>query len=408
MGGGRITNVVLQAFIMPWSTAENRIRDEIACHINNFPSTVSNQNNPVFLLSMSKIMLVVCILCTLSACQDDGKAGSKKAKAGHLVETILVKKEPLRTRRIALGSLEAKSTVQIFNEESGRIIKLPYYPGDEVKAGDELVVLDGTLIQAEADKATAAYKQAQLDYKRVVKLMPRNLASEDELARAKTAVDEAKAELDLQDARLNHTQIRAPFDGVISQRLKETGDVVPLHSHILSVFDPHTLIIKLDISEILLANIDKGYQVKIRIDALGDIDFNGTVTRKYPTIDPVTRQGVIEVTLDPVPPGAQPGQLCRVTIEGTTQPLRSVPLSVVRHDTRGEFVYKINQDKAEYTAVRTGVQMGASIEIIEGLNDGDQIISKGFLGLRNGKTVKITGTINQADNPPDIKQQTAQ
>jgi hypothetical protein len=100
--------------------------------------------------------------------------------------------------------------------------------------------------------------------------------------------------------------------------------------------------------------------------------------------------------------------LCRVTIEGTTQPLRSVPLSVVRHDTRGEFVYKINQDKAEYTAVRTGVQMGASIEIIEGLNDGDQIISKGFLGLRNGKTVKITGTINQADNPPDIKQQTAQ
>ena len=357
---------------------------------------------------MSKTLLVVCILFALSACQDDGKNEPKKSKAAHLVETILVKKEPLRTRRIVLGSLEAKSTVQIFNEESGRIIKLPYYPGDEVKAGDELVVLDSTLIQAEADKATATYKQAQLDYKRVIKLMPRNLASEDELARAKTAVDEAKAELNLQEARLRHTQIKAPFDGVISQRLKEPGDVVPLHSHILSVFDPHTLIIKLDISEILLANIDKGYKVRIRIDALGDQDFDGTVSRKYPTIDPVTRQGVIEVTLDPVPTGAQPGQLCRVTIEGTTPPLRSVPLSVVRHDTRGEFVYKINNDKAEYTSVRTGVQMGASVEIIEGLNDGDQVVSKGFLGLRNGKTVKITDTINQADNLPESKKQTAQ
>lgn len=336
----------------------------------------------------------------VSACQDNTSATTKKSNT-HLVETITVKREPLATKRIVTGTLEALRTVRVFNEESGRIQSLPYYAGDKVKMGDQLVVLDSDLIQAELDKTMATYNQAQLDYKRVIKLIPRKLASDDELARAKTAVDEANAEVRILKTRLSHTRIHAPFNGIISERLKEPGDVVPVHSHILTIFDPNTLIIKLHVSEILLANIDKGYKVNIRIDALGDEAFNGIVTRKYPTIDPVTRQGIIEVTLDPIPAGAQPGQLSRVTIEATTQPLRSVPLAIVRHDTRGEFVYKLNNGKAEYTAVRTGIQMGSSIEIIDGLEDGDQVVSKGFLGLRNGKKVKISTDDPQTTTTPD-------
>ena len=324
----------------------------------------------------------------MAACQDAKNPGNKD-KAVHLVETITVTKAPLQTTRVTTGSLEAFNTVHIFNEESGRIKDLPYYPGDLVQADSEIAVLDSSLIQAELDKATASFKQTELNYKRISKLIPSNLASEDELARAKTAVDEAKASMKLLETRLSHTRIRAPFTGVISERLKEPGDVVPLHSHILTLFEPGTLIIKLNLSEILLTNIDKGYPVKLRIDALGDQHFSGTVTRKYPTIDPVTRQGIIEVILDPVPPGALPGQLTRVTIDAQTQPVRSLPLAVVRHDTRGEYVFKVNNNKAEYTPVRTGIQMGATIEIIDGLQDGDVVVSKGFLGLRHNKEVKI-------------------
>jgi len=336
---------------------------------------------------MSRALILVVCLFLVVAC-DDAK-NPKKDKSEHLVETLTVKKSPLQTTRISTGSLEALNTVHIFNEESGRIETLPYYPGDVVQSDSELVVLDGSLVQAELDKANAVYKQAQLNHKRISKLIPRNLASEDELARAKTAVDETRATVKLLETRLSHTRIRAPFNGIISERLMEPGDVVPLHSHILTMFDPATLIIKVPLSEILLTNIDNGYAVKIRIDALGDKEFSGTVSRKYPTIDPVTRQGIIEVKLDPVPERALPGQLARVSINAQTQPLRSLPLIAVRHDTRGEYVYKLNKTKVEYTPVRTGVQMGDSIEIIDGLQDGDVVVSKGFLGLRNNKEVKI-------------------
>jgi RND family efflux transporter MFP subunit len=279
--------------------------------------------------------------------------------------------------------------VRIFNEEEGKISKLPFYPGDRVEQGQELVRLDETIIRAELDKAEAAYQQAKLDLKRLKQLMPRKLASEDQVARAETALQQARAEQALLKTRLERTRIYAPFTGLISERYQEPGDVVPVHSHIMTLIDPGELIAKLYISEILLANIKPGMTVQMRIDALGDTQHTAKVTRVYPTINPATRQGVFEIKLDPIPEGAVPGQLCRVTVEAQTQPLRAVPLNTVRHDANGEFVYRIKDGKAFRTKVTTGIQIGNYLEVTDGLQDNDIIVRKGFLGLRNKKEVTI-------------------
>jgi RND family efflux transporter MFP subunit len=339
---------------------------------------------------MRHVILALCLLALLGGCQDKNKGTKRKAQT-HLVEVITVKRAPIKTTRIVTGTLESLSTIHIFNEEQGMITALLYYPGDKVKAGDDLLKLNDKIISAELAKATAAYEQAKLNYHRLKKLIPRKLASEDELARAQTAVEEARAERALLQTRLARTRVISPIDGIVSERLKEPGDVVPLHTHILSVFDPTSLIVKLNLSEILLANIAEDTRVDVRIDALGDNTFAGYVTRKYPTIDPITRQGTLEVKLDPIPAGALPGQLCRVTIATQTQALRTVPMSVVRHDARGEYVFRLGPDsKVEQVMVTTGIQLGDTLEIIDGLEDGDEVVSKGFLGLRDGKTVMVT------------------
>lgn len=356
-----------------------------------------------------KSVLYITICCLgitlVSACSE--KKSKPKRSIPHLIETITVKRAPLQANRLLTGTLEAIRTVQIYNEEQGKIKEINFFPGDRVNTDDVLVGLDDTKVQAEYDKSKAAYKQAQLDLKRIKKLKRKNLASDDELARAATAVEQTRAEQQLLATRLKNTRVFAPFSGIISERLKEPGDVVPLHSHVLTLFDPGSLVVKLDISEIILPSIKINQEVELRIDALGDKIFNGFVSRKYPTVDPVTRQGKIEVTLQPVPEGATPGQLVRAKIIGQTLPLSSVPFAVVRHDTSGEFVYRVKDNKAIRTNIRTGVQLGNSVEVIDGLQDGDMVLSKGFLGMRDGKNVTIKKVDGVAvKNKPDTENKT--
>ena len=288
------------------------------------------------------------------------------------------------------GTLEAQRTVLIYNEEVGRIIELPFYEGDAVATGAALVRLDDALIRAELDKAVANRRQAEVDLKRIERLIPRKLASEDELATARTALELARAEESLQRTRLSRTLIEAPFDGLVSARLFEPGDVVPLHSHILTFIDPASLRAKVHVSELLLPFIAEQDAVRIRIDALGDKTFEGRVLRVHPTIDPDTRQGTVEVALAPIPDGAIPGQLCRVILDTPALRRMVIPFAALRHDTHGAYVYRVGPDgKALRTPVRTGLQIGNALEVQEGLEEGAQVVVKGFLGLRDGKQVKV-------------------
>ena len=237
--------------------------------------------------------------------------------------------------------------------------------------------------------AVATRRQARVDLKRLESLVPRKLASDDELARARTALELAKAEEALLRTRLGRTVIQAPFEGVISERLREPGDVVPLHSHILTLVDPSSLKARVEVSETALAGIASGTPVKMRIDALGDQLHDGEVLRVHPTIDPETRHGTIEVSLKPAPPGALPGQFCRIVLESHAIDRRSVPISALRRDMQGEYVFRVGAEgDARRIAVQTGLQFGDRIEIIEGLSIGDQVVTKGFLGLSDGKRVR--------------------
>lgn len=346
-------------------------------------------------------LFVVGSLCLLNACSDAKKAPAKDTTK--TVEVMLVDRQPVKVTRIIPGSLEAIQTVNIFSEEEGRITRIHYYEGDTVEKDAVLLELDGSLIEAQLDKARATLNQAKLDLKRLSRLVPSQLASEDQLARAKTSVDQAQAESRLLQTRLDHMQIRAPFAGKISARLREPGDVVPTNSHILTLINPHVLKARLFVSEILLGRLQQDAQLSLRIDALGDTLYPARILRVHPTVDPQTRQGVVEVQLDPVPEGALPGQLCRLYLQTETSPLRTLPLAALRHDSEGEYVFSVDQQgKSRFTRVKTGLQLHDRVEILDGLEAGDKVIVKGIIGLRDGSKLKIadSGVPAQASPKP--------
>lgn len=335
----------------------------------------------------SFIFFFVCSLF-ISGCSDSSTNKPGRKPSEHLVETILSNYENISVRQTIPGTLQAIREVRIINQAQGLLIKLPVYPGDIVKTGQTLAQLDDTLIKAEVQKAQATLKQAKVDLRRLNDLAPRKLASESDIAQAQTVKDIAASDLHLKQTELKHTRLQAPIEGIISERLVEPGDVIPLHSHLLSIIDTSRLKAEIHLSELLLPLIETGNQVDISIDALGEQLYAGKIQRIYPAIDKNTRKGTIEITLSPVPPAARAGQLCRVTIHTQNKTRLMIPYDTVRYDKYGAYVYTLKEDHVKRVNITTGIQHNQQIEVLDGLVDQQEIISKGFFGLKDKKKVK--------------------
>lgn len=352
----------------------------------------------------ARIILGAALIVLLGAYGDRPPApgnGTGHTEKPVLVTAVTVATEPLAQTVVRTGTLRARRIVRLHSQEEGRVETLPVYEGDRVETGTLLVQLDDRLLRAEWNKAEANRRQAEQDLARLRRLAGRKLVSEDEQLRAETALRIAEAEESLLKTRLGYTSIRAPFDGVITERMVEPGDAAPRFAHLLTLVDPDSLVTEVPISELILPTLAVGDAVAVRIDALGTETYAGRIDRIHPTVDPNTRQGVVEIALDPVPPGAHAGQLCRVYLPGEARPRRTVPLAALRQDAQGEYVYTVDaEDLARRTPVRSGMSLGERIEIVDGLADGDRVITRGFINLAAGKPVTIVTAPDAAPNAP--------
>ena len=348
---------------------------------------ISKKYKPV-LVSLITLLLV-------TACDNSDNSHSKRrSKPSHLVEASIVNLKSVSHEQILSGTLEATTSVRLHNEEAGQITHIPFHEGDVVKQGTLLIALDSEMIKAELDKAIAQRQQATIDYKRLKKLLPKKLASEEEVARSLTTLNIAKAEAQLQQLRMDRTQIKAPFDGVISQRNNEPGDAVSAHSHILSLIKPDSLLIKVNVSDQWLSLINKGDAMQLTIDALGEMEHTAYIERIHPAISATTRKGTIELILRPVPDQARAGQMARIHFKSPAIERLVIPSHTIHHDIDGAYAYLIisNEDGkniAQKRPLKKGLQFGEWTEIISGIKIGDKLISKGFLGLRDDKVVTI-------------------
>jgi RND family efflux transporter MFP subunit len=345
----------------------------------------------------------------LTAC-DDAKninIGSPRAdKVAHRVETTLAEIKSVFLTQTVSGTLEAVTKIRLYNEESGRITKMPYHEGDYVKKGALLIQIDNALLKTDVDKAKASKQQAKLDLSRLKKLLPKKIATEEEVARARTVLDLAVADEKRQITRLRRTSIKAPIDGVITRRLYEPGDLVAQQSHILTIIDPTKIRLKASLAERWIPLVKNGQAVSLYIDALGDSAHTAHVERVHPTINAGTHKGIIEIALEPVPANAKIGQFVRAKIELKSTDRLVIPVHAIHYEPEGAYVYRVTIDDqsidiAEKVFIEQGLQYGELSEVLTEINVDDKIVTRGYLGLRNGKEV----TIANPDKQPTLKEE---
>ncbi len=339
---------------------------------------------------MKRLIHILLLTLVLGAC-DGGP--STPAAGGHTpppprVLSARVEQGPLAQRLERNGTLRAARSAVLRSREAGDLITLPRREGERVEQGELLFAIDDALLRAQLKRAEAERAQAELDLKRVRRLQGQSLVAEEELARARTALEVARAEEQLLRTRIDQSRVTAPFSGVIAQRSAEPGDVLGAHSEVLRLIDDSRLLTEVRVSELLLPQLALGDTVELRIDALGGTPLEARIERIHPEVDPATRQGTVEIAIDAPPEGARPGQLCRVTLNGRALPRLTVPFAALRRDAEGEYVFTIADDTARRHAVRSGLHFGDRVELLEGPAAGTAVVVSGFFGLSDGSAVR--------------------
>ncbi len=339
------------------------------------------------------LLLSACLF--LVACDEQAPVAKKELKQ-HLVEVAKLQRQIVAIENERSGTLTAVRDIEIYNQEEGKIVDFPFYEGDRVKKGDIIAKLDDKLLRAQLFRAQALRTKAEKDLLRLKELAKKGLTSQIELTRMETELAVAQADERALLTQLDFTVIRSPISGLVSERLSEKGNIAERYTHLMTVSDQSSLLTEVSVSELLINKLKTGDKVELSIDALGP-QFEplvGTISRIFPNLDPFTRTGTVEITLNPVPVGARPGQLVRVILRTEQEPRLLIPFNALRHGEQGDYVFTINeQQQAEVSPVVIGSTINGFIDVLRGLNEGDKGVVRGYTNLKPDKKVTIVNLV---------------
>ena len=189
------------------------------------------------------------------------------------------------------------------------------------------------------------------------------------------------------ETMLGYTKVVAPFDGIVTRKLADVGDLATPGKPIIEMEDPRALRFEADVPEALIGNIKLGAKLPVRV-AEGAAPIEGTVVEVAPVADDASRTFLVKLDLPPAE-GVRSGQFGRVLVPtGEAKSIRVPAAAVV---TRGqmECVFVVVSDRAQLRIVRTGKHAGGEVEILAGLSAGERVVSAGAESLRDGQPVAI-------------------
>ena len=332
-----------------------------------------------------------CVLL-LSACQQGGDTeGEEEEEVAPVpVETS----KPVRGDVYAVYSgtapIEAFAEADVIAKVEGEVREILVEEGDEVKAGNVLARLDGDRLRLELNESRARLDQMKSDFERNQDLREKGLLSEGEFEKLRYDLEALEASFNLASLELDYTQIRAPIDGVVSERYIKLGNTIGVGEPAFRVtsFDP--LVAYLHVPEREYRQIKAGQPVAIDIDALAGQRVIASVTRVSPVVDPETGTFKITIEISDEERRIKPGMFGRMSIVyDVHENVLQVPRSAIVEDMGNQTVFVIEDDKAVRRIVATGYGNEGMIEVTDGLSDDDAVVTVGQVGLKPDAKVTV-------------------
>lgn len=293
----------------------------------------------------------------------------------------------------ALGTLRANESVALTASVTDTVSALHFDDGERVDAGKVLVEMTDAEEQAQLREARALLAEAQSQYRRVQSLATQGTAAKSLLDERARELQTARARLKAIESRLSDRLIKAPFAGVIGLRNISVGALVEPGDLITTLDDDSILKLDLNVPSVYLSTLRPGIPVKATTRAYGDRQFEGTVRAIDSRVDPITRSVTARVLIDNDERLLKPGMLMLVTLQKNPRETLVIPEEALMPLGRDQFVFVVAADEEARTADRRQIRIGArrpgEVEVLDGLVEGDMVITHGTLRVRPGAAVRI-------------------
>ncbi|MEJ2255399.1 MAG: efflux RND transporter periplasmic adaptor subunit [Woeseiaceae bacterium] len=332
-----------------------------------------------------------CVLL-LGACQPGEEAAEEDGEdvAPVPVETSLPKRGDVYAVYSGTAPIEAFAEADVIAKVEGEVREILFEEGDEVKEGQVLARLDGDRLRLELNESRARLQKMRSDFERNEELREKSLISEGEFEKLRYDLEALEAAYNLASLELDYTKIRAPIDGVISERYIKVGNTIRVGDPMFRVtsFDP--LVAYLHVPEREYRRISPGQPVAIDIDALAGQRMLASVTRVSPVVDPDTGTFKITIEIRDEQRRIKPGMFGRMNVVyDTHENVLQVPRSAIVEDMGNETVFVVEDGKAVRRIVQTGYGNEGMVEITEGLDETDAVVTIGQAGLKPDATVTV-------------------
>lgn len=289
----------------------------------------------------------------------------------------------------AVGSLRSENSVILRPEVTGRISEINFDEGGKVKKGQVLVRLDDAVVQAELQQAQANLSLASSQYRRAVELTKQGFISKQARDEASSKLKVQQAAVALAKAHLEKTAILAPFDGLIGLRNVSVGDYVSPGIDLVPIESIDPLTVDFRVPEQFLDQVREGLTLALRFDALPGQERPGVVGAISPLVDVGGRSILLRATVGNADGALRPGLFARVQLQFANVKALVVPETALAPSGEAQYVYRVKQGHVERLAVAIGQRRGGNVEILKGLQEGDQVVVAGLQKVRDGTAVRI-------------------
>jgi len=290
----------------------------------------------------------------------------------------------------ALGTARASESIDVTAKVSNLVTAIRFTEGQQVRKGDILVELDGAQARADLAVADAALKESASQLQRSRELYATKVLSDQQIEQIESTYSANVARVAAARSRLSDTVIRAPFDGRVGLRRASVGGLVAPGTVITTLDDTSTIKLDFTVPERVVAAMKPGLTLEARSVAYPDRVFEGKVASVDSRVDPNTRSVIVRALVPNDEGLLKPGMFLNVHLSRGTADVLVVPEESLVPEQGDVFVYVVQDGTASKRRIQTGQRAVGTVQVTDGLQAGEIVVTEGTQKLRDGASVSVT------------------
>jgi membrane fusion protein (multidrug efflux system) len=345
-------------------------------------------------LTQLVVLVSFALFSGITACSTETQSKENEGKEDSTtvvpVEAVNVSSADMAAYYASTTTLEAENQARVVAKVAGIIEQIHVEEGDFVEAGQPLAQLEDEQYRLELNRAKALLKQRENEYKRKKELYERNVISAEDFENAKYSYEDQKASYELAKLNVEHTTIKAPIDGIISERSIKSGNMLSNNEETFTITDMDPLLAVLHAPEHEMSKLKVGQKALLKADALPAQTFQGEILRLSPTVDPSTGTFKVTVAVRDETYQLKPGMFGRIRIMYDLHPnALQIPKSAVISEDDSEHVFVVRDQQAFRKAIQTGYSEENMVEVLDGLGPDEMVVTIGHNSLQDSSLVEI-------------------